>query len=167
MDTHEPTEPTELIQPPTDKPRRSLTPLLVGSVALAVVSLSAAGLHIAQTSNSTPADGAGDSLPVVTSTATTAAAVTITSTSAAVAVASAAVPTETTTAEAAPGTNAPATPAVTTTPPPQVDSCSYANMQPTVVSGTTYTPRPTPTVTVVTAPDTCPPYSAGYPWDSQ
>ncbi|GAA1281364.1 hypothetical protein [Saccharothrix xinjiangensis] len=52
-----------------------------------------------------------------------------------------------------------------TIPPGHVDSCAYPNMAPTTVSGTVYSPAPTPTITAVTSPDRCPPYSAGYPWD--
>lgn len=170
---HDPVDRTQLVAPPAEPRGRNTRPLLIGLIA--AFSLGIVGVAIAAASGS-DGGGEGTQLVTATSTATTAdeaVALTssVTATGPAIEVTTTAAvgreqpqpadpaPTGGATQAAAPTSDSP------TIPPGHVDSCAYPNMPPTVVSGTTYTPAPTPTVTAVTSPDRCPPYSAGYPWD--
>ncbi|MEV8439150.1 hypothetical protein AB0425_17385 [Actinosynnema sp. NPDC051121] len=170
-----PVDGTRLVeQPPSSAATRSRS-LLIGVITALSIGVVAVGVALAA-DIAGPSDSGDPAPAAVVETGTSTAgsvqqAVASTESSSAPAaseVAAAPVTTLTTAAQQAAGQEV-VPPQVQQDPytPPvgHVDSCAYPNMAPTVVSRTTYTPAPTPTVTVVTAPETCPPYSAGYPWD--
>lgn len=166
-------EPMQLPEPTPDRSTRTRK-LLIGFIVAAPIGLAVIGLRLTGVwSEDTPV---GDEAPgvVIQTGATSAGSVeqAVDSESSVASSTVAAAGPVTTLTTAPPQAGQPANPEpqaqLTPTPPPgHVDSCAYPDMDPTVVSGTTYTPAPTPTVTVVTSPATCPPYSAGYPWDGR
>lgn len=188
MENTDPTEPhepadrtqlvdqTQVVAPPAEAGSRNTRPLLLGLIV--AFSLGIVGVAVAAAGGFDP--GADEGAPLVTETSTAisaqevAAPSSVTTTDSAVALtttqAQAVVPPPGQPQQTAQQPTGQVTPqneptGPPTIPPGHVDSCAYPNMGTTVVSGTTYTAAPTPTVTAVTSPQQCPPYSAGYPWD--